>query len=206
MSDYNVIGAVGDTLRDLIWTGIESDSAMVGMGGILKDKNHLSFEPPFRLFKDDGPGDNYLSLYLFRVLENPDLKNGPQFPNPAPDYAFPPLVLNLFFLITPLTNSSLNDQKLLGRVMQLFHDHAIVAGSELRGVLQTRAEELRLSLNPLSLEDITKLWSAFLRPFRLSVCYEARAVIVDSERSTRAERVQRKRVELHSIDVLTEVS
>ena len=198
MSGYTVIGAVSQTLRDLLWTGIQSDAALT-KPPILIDESHISFDPPFRLFKDDGPGDNYLSIYLFRLLENAELKNRPQFPNPAPDFSYPPLVLNLYYLVTPLTNSAINDQKLLGRAMQLFYDNSILAGSSLREPLKSRAEELRLSLNPVSLEDITKLWSSFLRPFRLSVCYEARAVIVDSERFTTSGLVKQKTLEVQTI-------
>lgn len=196
MSDYSVIGAVSETLRDLLWTGMKTDAAIKT---ILTDEKHISFEPPFRLFKDDTPGENYLSVYLFRLLENPELKNRPPFPNPAPDYVFPPLVLNLFYLVTPLTNSAVNDQKLLARAMQLFYDNAILAGSDLREPLKSRAEELRLSLSPVTLEDITKLWSSFLRPFRLSACYEARAVVVDSERFMTAGLVKSKTLEVQTI-------
>jgi hypothetical protein len=196
MSQYTVVSDVSQTLRDVLWTAMATDTTI---SGIITDINHISFEPPFRLFKDDGPQDNYLSVYLFRVLENADLKNRALIPDNAPVYQYPPLVLNFFYLITPLTNSADNDQKLLGKTMQVFYDHAIIDGSELHGLLQTNAEEIRLSLSPYSLEDLTKLWCALLRPFRLSVSYEVRAVLVDSERTTRVERVRRKRLEFEQI-------
>lgn len=196
MSQYSVVNDVSETLRDVLWTEMATDALIPG---IIADRNHISFEPPFRLFKDDGPQDNFLSVYLFRILENADLKNRPLIPNAAPVYQYPPLALNFFYLITPLTNSSENDQRLIGKTMQVLYDHAIVDGSELHGLLQTNAEEIRLSLNPCTLEDITKLWCAFLRPFRLSVTYEVRAVLVDSERTTRVERVRRKRLEFEPI-------
>ena len=196
MSQYPVVGDVSETLRDVLWTEMATDATITG---ILLDKNHISFEPPFRLFKDDGPQENFLSVYLFRILENADLKNRPPIPNPAPVYQRSPLPLNFFYLITPLTNSADNDQRLIGKTMQVFYDHAIIDGSELHGLLQTNAEEIRLSLTPCSLEDITKLWCAFLRPFRLSVSYEVRAVLVDSERTTRVEPVRRKRLEFEQI-------
>ena len=196
MSQYPVVGDVSETLRDVLWTEMATDATITG---ILLDKNHISFEPPFRLFKDDGPQENFLSVYLFRILENADLKNRPPIPKPAPVYQQSPLALNFFYLITPLTNSADNDQRLIGKTMQVFYDHAIIDGSELHGLLQTNAEEIRLSLTPCSLEDITKLWCAFLRPFRLSVSYEVRAVLVDSERTTRVEPVRRKRLEFEQI-------
>lgn len=196
MSQYQVVGDVGLTLRHVLWSEMQGDGAMTT---ILADDAHITFEPPFRLFKDDAPQENFLSVYLFRVLENVDLKNSPQFARPAPDYQYPPLALNFYYLITPLTNSAVNDQMLLGRTMQVLYDHAIVRGSELFGMLRTNAEELRLTLSPTSLEDVTKLWCAFLRPFRLSVAYEVRAVLIDSERVTRMEPVRSKRLEFEPI-------
>jgi len=196
MSHYPVVADVAETLRDVLWTEMQSDAMITT---ILQDSAHISFEPPFRLFKEDAPPENYLSIYLFRILENPDLRNAPQFANPSPDFQYPPLVLNFHYLITPLTNSAANDQLLLGRTMQLLYDHAIMRGSELHGMLRTNAEELRLALTPTSLEDATKLWCAFLRPFRLSVAYEVRAVIVDSERLTRMEPVRYKRLEFEQV-------
>jgi hypothetical protein len=192
VSHYPVVGDVSETLRDVLWNEMQSDSMITT---IIKSRDGITFEPPFRLFKDDAPQENHLSVYLFRVLENADLQNGQKLPSPAPDYRFPPLVLNFHYLITPLTNSADNDQLLLGRTMQVLYDHAIVRGSDLYGLLQTNAEELRVTLNATSLEDLSKLWCAFLRPFRLSVSYEVRAVVIDSERFTRMEPVVVKRLE-----------
>lgn len=195
MSHYPVIGDVAETLRDVLWNEMQSDSTITD---ILKDRTRITFEPPFRLFKDDAPQENHLSIYLFRVVENPDLKNGRYSPSPAPDYRFPPLVLNFFYLITPLTNSAVNDQLLLGRTMQVLYDHGILRGSDLHGMLGTNAEEIRVTMSATSLEDVTKLWCAFLRPFRLSVSYEVRAVVIDSERFTRMEPVIVKRLEFET--------
>jgi hypothetical protein len=98
--------------------------------------------------------------------------------------------------MTPLTTSADKDHKLLGKAMQIFYDNALIKGEALKGTLENTAEELRLILNPISMEDITKLWSAFLRPYRLSVCYELKVIHIDSEREEEGERVRRKRLEV----------
>ena len=36
-------------------------------------------------------------------------------------------------------------------------------------------------LNPVSLEELTRVWQALEIPYRLSVCYIARVAIVDSQ-------------------------
>ena len=42
-----------------------------------------------------------------------------------------------------------NAHKLLGKVMQIFYDHPIIKGTNLKGILQNTAEEIRIILNPI---------------------------------------------------------
>lgn len=197
MSEYNVIHAVGETLKDLLWATMQHDSTISGSSGINLTVDQISFEPPFKLVKDVDSEINCLSLYLYRIVENEDMKNRPPEKINTSFLRYPPLSLTLFYLITPLTNSADNDQKLLGKTMQILYDNAIVKGAALQelGVLQDTAEELRIILNPVSMEDITKLWSAFMRSYRLSVSYEVKVIYIDSERETAGERVHRKQIE-----------
>lgn len=196
MSEYKVINAVSKTLKELLWSMIRNDSTI---SGIIGSEQQISFEPPFKLVKDTEPDQNYLSLYLYRVIENSDMKNRPLEPKDTNLLQYPPLSLNLFYLITPLTKSADNGYKLLGKTMQILYDSAIVKGPALQDILANTAEELRIILNPISMEDITKLWSSFMRPYRLSLSYEVKVVYIDSERETEAERVRRKKIEFMQI-------
>lgn len=196
MSDYNVINDVEDTLKYLLWSSMEHDGSIHGGTGIPGfTQDDISCQAPFQLVRDTDPAENKLSLYLYRVVENGERKNRP--PEPLNDHLlrYPPLALNLFYLITPLTNNPKNDHRLLGKMMQIFYDNAIVKGPDLQGDLHNTAEELRIILNPISIEDVTKLWSAFMRPYRLSVSYEVKVIYIDSLRETGGERVRRKRLE-----------
>ncbi len=192
MSDYNVINAVDETLRQILWSSMQHDSEITSIIGT--DQN-ITFEPPFRLVKDTQPQESALSLYLYRIVENGEMKNRPLQPDDLNVLRYPPLSLNLFYLVTPLTNNSENDHKLLGKTMQILYDHAILKGPALKGILQDTAEELRIILNPISLEDITRIWSAFMRTYFLSLSYEVKVIYIDSERETGGERVRRKRLE-----------
>ena len=192
MSSYEVINAVGETLRELLWSAIKNDSTIVN---VISPESQITFEPPFKLLKDTVPDKNYLSIYLYRIGENENMKNRPLEPKDTNLLKYPPLSLNLFYLISPLTNSAENDHNLLGKTMQIFYDNAHVKGSMLQGVLANTTEKLRLILNPISMEDITKLWTSFARPYHLSVSYEVKVIYIDSERETEAERVRRKQIE-----------
>lgn len=192
MSDYKVVGAVDETLRTLLWSHFEVDSEIAS---IITSEQQITNEPPFKLIKNTDPDEDVVSIFLYRVVENGDVKNRQLQPINPNTFRYPPLCLNLFYLITPLTNSTENDHKLLGKTMQVMNDSGSLKGSALKGVLTNTAEELRLILNPISVEDNSKLWTAFMRPLRLSLSYEVKVVFIDSEREVTGEPVLNKKLE-----------
>ena len=38
-------------------------------------------------------------------------------------------------------------------------------------------------INPVTLEELTRIWNAFSQPYRLSVCYKVQVVSIDSARA-----------------------
>ncbi|MFB2835337.1 DUF4255 domain-containing protein [Floridanema evergladense] len=191
MSQYQVVNSVGITLRELLWSEMQPDSTISS----LIDEQNIVFEPPYQFISETEPQTNRLSIFLYRVLENSDMKNrNPELIN-GNSVRYPPLFLNLFYLITPLTNSATNNHHLLAKTMQIFHDNGIVKGALLKDILENTAEELRVIFHPISMEDITKLWSSFLRPYHLSAAYEVKVVAIDSQRTIETETVLRKTIQ-----------
>lgn len=200
MSEYRVITGVNSTLRDLLWLNFQADTRLIGTSGILADENKISFEPPFTLIQDESPSQNVLSIFLYRVVENPEMKNRALLPTVNHRQQIPPLAVNLFYLITPLTNSSDNDHRLLGKTMQVFYDNSIVSGSLVKTPLLPASDELRLIFNPAPLEDLVKLWGGFLRSYRLCISYEIKVVYIDSERTLTGEPVQQKYLDFEQVE------
>lgn len=179
MADYDVLVAVGQTLIQLLWQQIQIDPELAA---IIASDQQLSLEPPAKFLKDTEVQQDTLSLYLYQIEENGEMKNQPPRLVAGKSLRVAPLSLNLFYLVTPLTGSAVKDQKLLGKVMQTFYDQAMLAGPTLQGSLKDTDTELRLLLNPMSLEDLTKLWNSWQRPYRLSVSYEIKVVFIASQR------------------------
>jgi hypothetical protein len=200
MSGYKVISAVDETLKKLLQSAMQNDRTIAGSSTSIFGPNaedNISFEPPFRLIENTEPNKNYLSVFLYRIVENPEMKNRPLEQKNGNLLQYPPLSLNLFYLVTPLirgNGSADKSHKLLSKAMRVFYDNAIVRETDLQGITSDRPQELRIILNPISLEDITKLWSSFMRPYHLSVSYEVKVIYIDSERETEAERVLRKQI------------
>jgi len=121
-----------------------------------------------------------VNLFLFRVTENPFAKNQEWIPVGMEALRYPPLALNLFYVLTPFASDKLDEHRVLGEAMRVFYENSIIRGADLQGALGGSDEELKLDLCQLSIEDLTRIWNALNRPYRLSVCYEVRIALIDS--------------------------
>lgn len=151
------------------------------------DEAYPTGEAPEIVFRPPSggtdPSSNRLSLWLYQVAENEFVKNQPPVRlsgNGAGNGArlrVAPLALNLYFLVTPFGSSAEKDQVMLGRVMRVLFDNAIVPMRT-----SSSAAELRISLCRFSLEEHTRIWDALREPYRLSLCYQVRVTTIDSDR------------------------
>jgi len=79
-------------------------------------------------------------------------------------------------------NDAETEQQLLGKVLQVFYDQPILRGNTLQGGLDPITVELRVLLETLSLEEISRVWYALSSDtgYRLSVSYEVQVVEIES--------------------------
>ena len=183
MSDFIVIGDIGETLKKLL-----EDDPWLG----ISPKPEIIFKSPKEI-KDDGGSTNKVSIFLYQILENPYLKNEELQRIDDTHLQPPPLSLDLIYLVTPYSEEKTQEKIILGKVMQIFHDNAILIGTVLQGDLSGTDEEIKLLFNPISLDDLTKIWSAFQEvAYRLSVSYMVTPVRIDSTRGINIQRVVSK--------------
>lgn len=183
MSDFTVIGDVGETLKKLLdadpWTGISP-------------KPEITFKSPKEI-KDDGGSTNKVSLFLYQIMENPHLRNEEPIRVDDTHLQNAPLILDLLYLVTPYSDDKTQEKYILGKVMQIFYDNGVLSGTVLQGSLAGSDEEIRLLPYAISLDDLTKVWSAFQDvAYRLSVAYMATPVRIDSTRGLGMQRVVSK--------------
>jgi hypothetical protein len=149
-----------------------------------------------------------LNLYLYQITENPAFRNEEEPPQAIPgQYGFPPLALSLYYLITsygvptripppengaPFPQDSLTEldaQFILADAMRVLHDFPIVSRATPRlnppgppqimdPGLQSDFESLRIVPRQLTLDELTKVWTAFKEDFQRSVGYEVTVVRV----------------------------
>jgi hypothetical protein len=107
-----------------------------------------------------------LTVFLYSISPAAEYRNELEIPGVALDDEAVSSPVNLYYLVTAFsalqdpTSRSLDAQLLLGQAMRVFFDNGILTGSLLRGDLP-RDEELRLSLQPITIEDLTRIWSVF---------------------------------------------
>jgi len=158
-----------------------------------------------------GVSGKRLNVYLYQVTENCNLKNqGISGQGPPSAYGHPPLSLDLHYLLTAhgaadtASNADIEAQIVLGDAMRVLHDFHIVTDSLqitrsavgavgdpiLDPSLRNQLEEVKITLEPVTLEDLSKLWTALPQAnFRLSVAYQVSVVQIESESLGRVPRV-----------------
>lgn len=181
MSNGLAIAAVTATLRDLI------DKAI---GGVT-----ISALPPDRI-TETNPGNQQLNLFLYQVLPNAAWRNM-EIPSQARrgEPFLPPLALTLHYLLTAYGDTDFTGQQLLGRAMSTLHDNCLLGADQIRNAsgasvpgndLDGQAERVRITLQPLSVDEMSKLWPGFQTSYRLSVAYEVSVVLIESQRPASA--------------------
>ena len=171
MSDYTVIRAVSETLRELLRLHITNDTEPQ-LNGV-----KIDLRSP-REMREDNEARG-VSLWLYRIVRNPDLLNSPPA-RPAPDQiARHSLPIDLYYLVTPIAAQAADEQVLMGRALQTFNDHPILRGGDLEDPLKD-PDELRLALETPSVEEQTRIWHSLQESYQLSVTYRVQLVTIDA--------------------------
>lgn len=192
MADYRAIAGVSSSLRTLLRDRMEQQV-------------DVTIAPPDVTVT--GATGRRLNLYLYQVTENGYLKNQeiPGQGHPG-TYGHPPLSLDLHYLLTAhgtsetAADSDVEAQQILGDAMRVVHDFAIVwdelqitspsvgtvGDPILDPSLRNEFEKVKITSQPLSLEDLSKIWTALPQAnFRRSVAYQVSVVQIESGRPRR---------------------
>jgi hypothetical protein len=95
--------------------------------------------------------------------------------------------LRLHYLMTPIVAADQNgsgpsmEQAIIGKVLQTFHDHPLLSGTLLSDDLVGTGAEIAARLEPLGLEEITRVWDALEASYQLCISYEVSVVMVASD-------------------------
>jgi len=178
MSNPLSIAAVTATLRKLLLDGIGLDPNFSGVV--------VSAQPP-----DKARGNstvNQINLYLYLINYNAALRNANLNLQLKPgETGHPPLALNLYYMITSYGNDNedVEAHRLLGKAMSILHDNPVLNESRIETSLEgndlfQQIERIRITHQPMSLDEMSKLWMTFQTQYRISTAYQVSVVLIDS--------------------------
>lgn len=179
MSNHLAIATVTATLFNILDAGKEEAGTSI------------TTRPPDKA-RDNGTGDQ-VNVFLYHSAINAAWRNTdpPRQVKPG-ETGHSPLALQLFYLVTAYgaNDDDIAAHRVLGRAMSNLHDHPILGREEFQGAnaqlaasdLHEQLERVRITPEPLSLDDMYKLWSSFQTQYRPSAAYQVSVVLIDSER------------------------
>ena len=197
MSDSLAIAAVTTTLRNLLDAGLNADVS----------GTTITTRPLDRARQ--GINGNQINLFLYHTIPNAAWRNMdiPWKVRPG-ETGQPPLPLILYYLVTAFygededsvdttteANRILGSHRLLGRAMSILHDHPLLDNAAINSILPAddllehpydQLDRVRITPQPLSLDEMYKLWGGFQTQYRLSAAYELSVVLIESARPARA--------------------
>lgn len=187
MSNASIIGAVTGALVHILTNRFSTDAHLSGV-------NVTSF-PIDKARTGVNANSNQLNVYLYQTLPNAAWRNMDQPGVVKPgETGNPSLALNLYYLFTAfgVDNNEILSQRILGTAMSVLHDRPLLDTADLKTALSDgtdpgdQIERIRFTPQPLSLEEISKLWTALQTQYRLSTTYLATVVLIDTQQPTRS--------------------
>jgi hypothetical protein len=188
--------AIAATTR-VLGTLINQNITNANVEGALGNPPYLTTLAPDQL-EAAGQEVAQLSLFLYHITYNQGWR---EVGLPSRDSSWagvdrPPLALDLHYLLVAYGQADYVPQMLLGLGMQALHETPFLGRNEITAAfahpvgpvdsalatseLAAQVEMIKVSPEPLSTEDLSKLWTAFGGKFRPSAGYEATVVLIES--------------------------
>jgi len=186
MSNASVVAAVTGALVNILTNRFSSDPSLSGV--------NVTSLPIDKARSGTNSNSNQLNLYLYQTLPNANWRNlNPPGVLRSGENGTPPLALNLYYLFTAfgVDNSEILSQRILTTAMSVLHDRPLLDTSDLQSALPgidpgDQIERIRFTPQPLSLEEISKLWTALQTQYRLSTTYLATVALIDSQQPAKS--------------------
>ncbi len=184
---YRVISAATETLANRLTTHLRTDPVLgtffdSSLGGTME----VLARTPQEMAEADDTG---LSVWLYRIARDPELLNHAPKRVSFDQFEKPPLPLRLHYLMTPIVNEEATlgndpglEQFIIGKVLQTFHDHPRLEGADLQADLTGTGQTLGVRLEPLGLEEITRVWDALETAYQLCISYEVSVALIASDK------------------------
>lgn len=205
MSSPLALAAVTAVLRDLLNNGLIDHN----ITGALGNNVTVTAVPPDSIAIDGTNARTQLNLFLYQVTPNAGWRNVglPSRDERGTRLTNPPLALDLHYLLTAYGAAELHSEILLGYAMHLLHETPVLDRQAIRTALSggtidssilppafqalaaadlaDQVEQIKITPETLSTEEMSKLWAAIQGHYRPTAAYHLSVVLIESRRATR---------------------
>jgi len=201
MSDYLAVGGVSAVLKSLLTTALSQGGPSTILGGASGITNVAP-----DLIKTGPDESAQINLFLYYASINPALRNLDQPARRASGERLgnPPLAINLHYLVTAYGGNPFDAEILLAWAMQVFHSTPVVPRNAIEqaladlvsvhpaspeqtlisgSTLPNQMENIRITPETLTTEEIYRLWTAFQTNYRPTTSYQVSVVVIQDTQS-----------------------
>ena len=164
MASADVVRDMGDTLVYLLRAGVPP----------LVNPNDIVLSTPDDF--ESAPNQPTITVCLYRVTINAEMRNGPRRVLPDGRVTRPLLPLELRYLVTAWAKDTRGELQIIGRILQVLYDHAELGPADLQGASWDVDDTVQLVCETLPIEDHYRVWDTTDIPYRLSLTYLARVI------------------------------
>lgn len=187
MADYSVIADIGLSFVNMLRKALVPE--------LIAHPDGVGLASPL------DRGDMNLSLYLFEVKENAEARIN-DLVDQGDRMRYPPIALDLFYIVTAHSASdvltrAIDEQRIIGKTMQLLHDYPVLKGDDLEGALAGSQDTYRIAKHEVPLETLINLFPN--QPYKLSLSYRVGPIYLDSTRTKAVARVKERQVKLDQL-------
>ena len=178
MGKYTIIADTGNCLVERLRGALVPD--------LIQNAGEIGLRSP------EDRGDTVLGLFLYDIRPSEEVyQKREEVTNDR--IAKPPVFLSLSYMITAYSQGDIQyrlpqDERILGRVIQYFHDNPIIPLEEV-DARRMSGTELHIQMLKLDEDEKSRIWSFPNVGNRLSLFYRVSPVAIDSEISRKVTRV-----------------
>lgn len=199
MSSALAIASVTAVLKNLLGNALIQQSAAGSLGDVT-----ITALPPDRILTG-AEERTQLNLHLYRLTPNSGWRRPDVLQKERQDTL--PLALDLHYLLTAFGERDFQAEVLLGYTIECLQETPVLTGETIRSALASisssngssaapaalsastliaQLEQIKISPEFLSMEEMSKLWSSLQTRARLSVTYQVSVILIENRRASMA--------------------
>jgi len=162
-------------------------------------REHLTPEPISKrelvsLCSPHESENNQLTVFLYQVEEEPHSDQTGFSQYSIDMQRANPTRYQLYMLITahskaPTHLKEADQYRMIGAVIQILKDNPVLEKKYLNGSILNANEELHLSVERMSFDQLIKIWNNTAAPYKLSIVVKIESVTIESKRTRKIGRV-----------------